>query len=266
MAFGRLELKRVNMFYPHTLKGKVNLRTDLVIEPPELGEALNTAQLDGTVQFDLEGPGILGEPFNWSVNIWAKRDVTGVDQALFHIEQGVLYFHLGFTSDSIVAGFLSDVFHSVGSFGSVTDNNWHMITLTATSGSQRVYLDGVDIGGNTILDVNLPLPPIIFVTSTIGANFNGVSYTDHFEGSLAFPKIFERDLTAGEVATLYNSGVPLCHTDLPSAITDDAILAPRLANWDTNAGEELDNQGTAADLITGAGIPFTGFGLNVSCT
>jgi len=240
------------------------------IIPPTIFTA-NTTHLDGIGQyFTANASGIDGS--TWSLNIWAKRSATGANHGLFFesTTSGGAFARLDLAvlaDNSISAGFRNTpvgAYQSIGSFGNVNDTDWHMITVAVEPGNQRVYLDGVDIGGNTIATTTLSLKGSLFV---VGANQVTVGGSeDYFHGSITLPKKFDEYLAPADVTNLYRAGLPECFDDIDTDITDNCVYAPRLANWTGTVGEELDDQAGFITTNPVGGPTFDGATLNIECT
>lgn len=114
---------------------------------------------------------------------------------------------------------------TVGSSGTVTDGNWHHVVATFdTINGSRIYIDGSQDGSsnNTTPNKNATgLRPTIGADSTTG---NIGTWTSWFNGAIDDVGIFNRSLTSGEVASIYNSVTDLGLTLNNAAIEISASL------------------------------------------
>lgn len=136
-----------------------------------------------------------------TVETWAYPTATGQYGTL--LEKGAqntqyFLFLYGGTLYWRVAG-LTDTTLTAASF--MTANTWHHIVGTATSGSQKVYINNVVRATTT-------------ATGTIGTNANGMSvgisggYPANgglpFSGRIAVSRVYNRALSQTEIASNYN--------------------------------------------------------------
>ncbi|MFZ2187077.1 MAG: fused MFS/spermidine synthase [Candidatus Moraniibacteriota bacterium] len=93
--------------------------------------------------------------------------------------------------------------YTVTSSTSITDNQWHHVVGTYDGTTMRIYVDGTQTGSGTSFSGDLP-------TSKTGALRIGADYyptpANFFTGSIDDARLYNRALSAEEVATLYNSG------------------------------------------------------------
>jgi hypothetical protein len=138
-----------------------------------------------------------------TVETWAYPTSTG--QYGTFLEKGsqntqYFLFLYGGTFYWRVAG-LTDTTFTAASY--MTDNTWHHIVGTATSGSQKVYVNNVVRATTT-------------TTGTISTNANGMSVGISggfpangglcFSGRIAVSRVYNRVLTDAEIASNWNSG------------------------------------------------------------
>ena len=85
----------------------------------------------------------------------------------------------------------------------VFDNRWHHVVWTDNAGAGKLYIDGVQDAAN----FSYTPAPVPRNASSIGAVtglFGAISH--YFNGTIDDVRIYNRALSAGEVAYLYNSG------------------------------------------------------------
>ena len=143
-----------------------------------------------------------------SVSLWAKTETTSANRA---------YFKALIDANNFISVFYSHSTNELrGSYkgGGVTknvdttdviegDGLWHHIVLTWDDGGDllSLYLDGV------LKDSGASLPAIVGSpgTSSIGNNADGGQY---FLGNIDEVSLFDVELSAANVTTLYNDGLP----------------------------------------------------------
>ena len=92
--------------------------------------------------------------------------------------------------------------NEISSNTTVTVGQWHHVVATHTGGSMQVYLDGTQILNN-ILGVNRTLNTCAFL---IGAELDGTnSLGNYFDGKISNVKMYNKTLTATEVAQNFNA-------------------------------------------------------------
>jgi len=110
------------------------------------------------------------------------------------------------------------------------DNNWHNITLAINGTSQKLYLDGSLVRTYTS---SISAGTAGTQNYTIGryGDYNG----HYFEGELSNVQIWDTELLASEVTTLYNSGVPLTGTQPQEANLKAWYKLDQSANWEADS-------------------------------
>ena len=136
------------------------------------------------------------------------------------------------------------------------DGNWHhWFLLIAGSGqydiaSSRLFVDGVEVLGNTAISNGLPLA---WGVSQIGKGFYGV-----INASIDEFAIWQSDETAN-ISTIYNSGVP---TDLASL---NPLAWYRMGdNGSYKSPQWLEPQNSNKDKLSNFSFEFDGVGDNIS--
>lgn len=133
---------------------------------------------------------------------------------------------------------------------SPTKDTWHHALVSYDGTETNVYFDG-----NTTADITITLSGDW--TQDASDTHIGVDdgTTQNWDGSLAQPMIFGTGLTASDAATLYNKNLPLQYDQIPTSITDNAVLAYAM-NSNDNSLTDLStqtNDGTAVGGVTSDG-------------
>lgn len=89
------------------------------------------------------------------------------------------------------------------------DNTWHFVGFTFNAGTLKLFVDGIE-------DTNLTKTTDDTITTihnstadaTIGCYLNSNAPTSFFDGDLATPRIWDRNLSADEITFLYKSYNP----------------------------------------------------------
>jgi hypothetical protein len=200
-----------------------------------------------------------------SVAVWVKRATTGVLEGVAgHWGGGNIGWILNIESSNKIGVNLGDgTNHSASSAGTITDTNWHHVGITwdSTSGNVKLYIDNVL--DNTVSTLSSPIT-VPTNDMVIGNRYNGAPQL--FTGDIDDVRVYNKALSASEVAAIYNSdtgteGVPQAIT----AIDSYAVLGPKPLSTDDFAktmvtdlvmisgggavgGSELDTDGLTLDL------------------
>jgi hypothetical protein len=127
---------------------------------------------------------------------------------------------------------------------SFTDGNWHHVVATydgsrAASGV-KIYVDGSEITLNTVKDV-APSGVDNVEEFLIGMRGKASSYALPFDGNIDEVAYFTSELSASDVTTIYNSGVP----------NDISSLSPtgwwRMGDNDSGTGTTVTDQGSGSN-------------------
>ena len=143
----------------------------------------------------------------------------------------------------------------------LTRGQWYHSIQTYDGTTSKLYIDGVEVDSVAVSG------GVKDGTATLYVGNNPTYTSNSHTGDIAFPKVYNRGLSAAEVTELYNSGTPKCWGDLSAGLQSGCVFSPDLSNWTGHTGNELvDNSGNSNDLTNLNSTPFTGAGLNVSCT
>jgi hypothetical protein len=137
-----------------------------------------------------------------TVSLWFKR--TGTGQGVFNSTgTGTKYIRATYTGTTLTATFYDGTTKSITH--NFSDSLWHNLTVTFNTGSTgaKMYLDGASVG--------TPLGSWTFTKSDTTAfwlgstNIYGGS-SENWTGVFDEAGVWSRELTAGEVSDIYNSG------------------------------------------------------------
>lgn len=177
-------------------------------------------------------PGYLGAEF--TINMWVKT--TATEGSLFGGRTNPPRVCFGIDDSRVSVSSSAGVYQTAVDAGDFRDGAWHLLSLTADSaGIDKVYIDAVD----TPWDV---------VTGSIDSFFDSGGYYigrcvvgPRYEGLIDETSVFNTNLSAAEIAEVYNAGVP-----------DDMLTHSRSANltgwWRMG---DIDNAPDLYEVLTG---------------
>ncbi len=235
----------------------------------------NATFADGRVgsgfSFDGDRDGVnLGNPAglqlqNFTIEAWIKRGsatICSLDQVQGPGGVMLSYGFGGYGFGVFDSGelFLTEIgLTYVGSPLFVTDTNYHHVAVSKSSGAVTFYLDGV---AAPVANYN---PTFQFVTeATIGAV--SADRRNNFLGRVDELSVYNRALTAAEIAAIYNAGnAGKCTTNPP--VVNCTTAPSGLVSWwpgETNALDRADgNNGTlVGDIAFGPGRVGNAFNLD----
>lgn len=133
----------------------------------------------------------------------------------------------------------------------LADNVFYMLGVSREGADLKFYIDGVQVGATQ----NIGTANIFNSTAdvSIGASDQGSSL--EWAGDLTQPMIFNTALSDSDISTLYNKNLPLQYDQIPTSITDNAVLAYAM-NSNDNSLTDLSTQtngGTAGGGVTSDG-------------
>lgn len=137
----------------------------------------------------------------FTISAWFKKAANGTVGSIYHDNAGTSnYYSIGTNSNNTLFLYVagdSGYTVLVSTTSTITDTNWHLLTcVIESSTSRKIYLDGVLNVTNT---TNIVGSISSNRTKNIGRNTSNVEY---FNGSIDDVSIFNRALTATEVAYL----------------------------------------------------------------
>lgn len=175
------------------------------------GPTWTTGQIGGAMDFDGTDDAIVKSSLGlftntFTVSLWAKMNTSVGNDYIFDYRAGTSL--VAFRSNSILNDiYIRDASSNVPSGGNVSpgflyDDTWHMYTITADGANVRAFRDGVQQG------VARTWTNSISTGSVLGLGAANGGLTDFFQGSLDEVRIYNRALSADEVAQLYQLNVP----------------------------------------------------------
>jgi hypothetical protein len=199
----------------------------------------NAASFDGSTSFiQVQGiPVPTDNSFSWA--LWLRVDAIGNTAVIERIESignNLLSPSFSIRNDGAL-GFGSYSFASGGTSietapHTITTGAWiHVACTSATSGIRRVYVNGSLIGENMSADYGQPLG-----TMLIGRD--RLDCCDRFNGAIDDLRIYNRPLSATEVAQLYGAAQSCIGDIYVDRAINGADLGALLAYWGptTSAG------------------------------
>jgi hypothetical protein len=166
---------------------------------------------DGETYFSRSGTFLNGSRDEYSISAWVK---TTVEDNFFIVDQatgnnwGGSTITLDMLSDGTAYGtiYYNDTpdYDRIFSSTSVNDGNWHHVAFTwKRTGSLKIYIDGA-LDGSTSSSGNYPNVP----TNNISINSNGDgTYAVGKNCSIDEVGVWNKELSASEITSLYNAGV-----------------------------------------------------------
>lgn len=152
-------------------------------------------------------------PTSLTVSLWIKFTTVQQNKHIFTLQNANASPYLGFSifvEDSangkkITSATRSTSFGYITSTNNLNDGNWHHILVTFDSGTHTLYVDGTQNAQNTgktlAWDTGADLKFGKFY------NYSG----GYYNGSLDEVGYWDRALSSGEIAELYNAGAGLTH-------------------------------------------------------
>lgn len=142
----------------------------------------------------------------------------------------------------------SNEYFCSGSLGVTPSGNWHYVSITydgTDATGMKCYVDGVDVtvtGSNTLSTDILEANNFQISALNSGSNYNGY---------LMYASFFDTELSASDVTSLYNSGVPIDPRDVGLSPSFFAPLGGPNDSFSTNwtiVDEINGNNGTSVNM------------------
>jgi uncharacterized protein (TIGR02145 family) len=160
------------------------------------------AQFDGTSGYMSIPKQIFPSTGAWTYSVWVKTNKT--DNFLLFINKFGKYLYTN-SSAQLFAYYsnlyASDNFYSFNLASTLLNGNWHLLTLSYSSGVQILYVDAVRLGSYT----NFPGDWGNHDTTLIGKGEGAWTNTFYFSGSMDNVRFYNRALTTTEIMLLFNA-------------------------------------------------------------
>ena len=129
------------------------------------------------------------------------------------------------------------------SAGDFADDTWHHFACTYTSGTQKIYADGVQVAAATETGTITFYQQEVYIgrASDVGSWGGGA----FFEGSMRAIQYFPSTLSAGDVQKLYNGENPKRNTKVDLLTNGDFSSASgwTVGNWTISGGKAIASDG-----------------------
>lgn len=151
---------------------------------------------------------------------------------------------------------------AVKTSAAITSGAWTHVVATydgsSTAAGVTLYVNGSPVATTTVYD-SLSATILSSATAQI-ARRNNVSFPNYFNGTLGEIAVYNKQMTSGEVTTVYNGGVP---PDLASVgPTGNLVGWWRMGNLLLNNGTYTNTEATDIVFIGGGPQPITGPGFS----
>lgn len=136
--------------------------------------------------------------YSGSVSAFAWFKAQGTPGSNFHIVFGGQELEISIPTDgSIRTGVFTDTRYVSNAGSGLLDGSWHFVGLTFDGTTKKSYIDGVDVGQQTVIGTLVN----VFASRRIGVYGSSTGY--YANGLIDEARIYNRALTASEVTTLY---------------------------------------------------------------
>jgi glucose/arabinose dehydrogenase len=192
-----------------------------------------------------------------NVKMYKSPGITGVEQA--GLDDDVFW---GWIDDTGRIGVMAGDTPGAKSARPVNDGQWHLVALTrdAASGRVQVYVDGV-LGGEAVSAAGQKSTPF----ASLGRIEDTSGAADYFAGTLDDLRVYDRVLSASEVAALMPGGTnaaPAVAT--PAAATQDSPTTVKMSVLGADDGGEAGLTYAWTTLSKPAGAADAAFSLSGS--
>lgn len=225
--------------------------------PNGLFDDSTAAQFDGStsiVNLPDTGPGS-DIPTNgtYSISLWFKTQTAGGvlfgtwDNTITTSNWHTPRLYIG-TDGKLRGGFWTTANGLVmTSAGTVTDGNWHHAAVTASKNSQKLYLDGAEIGSgtNTLAD-DLSTHATVGAGAWFGWPGASSAQASYFNGFISDVAYYRKQLSAGTVANQYagwqkskNTGAPVKIVTVKHPLNNDPQSKDLTYTFDLNTGRKV---------------------------
>lgn len=216
------------------------------------------AQFDGANDVIVAGKGVGGAPTAFTAGLWFKTTTTrggkliGFGSAASGLSTSYDR-HIYMQDDGrLVFGTYTGTENRVTTPGRLNDGSWHQVVATQSGAGMRLYVDGVLVGSNP---------------QTAGERYDGFwrvggdntwgSSSRYLAGTLDEAMVFERALTAQEVAGLFAKGSAAAVNQAPTA-DFSAAVSDLTVDLDGTSSSDVEGSIVAYDWDFGDGASGTG--------
>jgi len=223
-----------------------------------------TAGYDGFGAFEFDGNGhisagkVLENNISFTITAWIKK------KGDWNIEEFVASQYRYYTATNQSGFFLGNFYeHTFYVFGEEnttgilknckieasepSSEEWHHIAGTFKTGEIKYYVDGIDTG-TPIGDCNFNLTMDPSFALEIGRRSNDPINTWHFNGTIDEVKIYNRSLSANEIALLYNNRTNITHNNATSGAENWTVKATPIDEWGLNGTSVWSNSVNITDM------------------
>ena len=140
-------------------------------------------------------------PTELSGNRTIYRKEDGEERTLFAFQDGGSHLSLGLNLGGKYVEFDAKI-----AAAAFLDEKWHLVTATYDGAFMKIYRDGQQIADGQTVQLQPASGPI--ATGGNAPLYLGVTtgHSEHFRGFLDDVRLYDRALTAGEIAALYAEG------------------------------------------------------------
>lgn len=200
-----------------------------------------SVDFDGTNDYvTISGSSDLALSFNFTFSLWFNSSSvpgSGAYDYMFSLTDGRSTGKdraIGITNGQIVLNTYGSGWNMPFTNTSISANTWYHAAAVFTSGTGRLYLNGVDKGTKS-LSTNY----VTYSRTVIGGMLYSAS--NHFNGLIDEVSVFNSVLSASDISDMYNSGAP----------TDISSLSPvgwwRMGDNDSGTGTTVTDQGSGGN-------------------
>lgn len=216
---------------------------------------------DSTSIMDLEG----GDK---SHAIWFKTSSSGTNLILSKGDQNNNYFYdIYIESGQVQARARSSsgsaIRHYKTTAATFADDAWHHIVVRWNSfGTYEIFVDNVNEALTAVSTDTIATPFADSDPFIVGAVIYIGAAVGHYNGSLSIAYIYDKTLTASEIATLYNNGTPVQPWLIGAGLKSSMALGLPL-NDQTNSNQYSDYSGNSNDATATGSPTITGVSLTI---
>jgi len=203
------------------------------------GQALRFDGVDDYVELGDNFTGIVTTTGTYSMSVWLRAGDITLYKGIVNISPGASSSDrngISISEGALQGGYYNGVSY-VGNSQSIAANTWYHAVLVNTAGTVTFYINGASVTGGSAGTLNQ--------NNRIGHNTSG-----YFTGLIDEVRLYNRALSAGEVAYLYNKNAPQNRTTLNKQKTqpNDGLVGywnfdGNNMNWGDSSNEATDASG-----------------------